>query len=428
MLKKLRNYTKSEFVVNASKLMTGTVISQVIPIAAAPILSRIYEPADYGILGLYMSVTGLISMFGTLQYSSAIVVASNEEEVRSIINLCLRLLAIFAGVTLIAVLVLHNFIGTWLKSEPLKYWLLAAPFSIVLNGLSGIFGSYAIRTKQFALVSRNRVASTIGSTAVSLTVGYLTHNPIGLFAGLWTNQFINGILLSVSALRKTGESWKAILKSTYAEVKMKYINFPKFSLPSDFINNFTNQIPVFMLNAYGSPAAVGNFNMSNRILGMPITFISSAFGEVFRQKAAEDYNRTGSCRDVFIKTFKTLSFLSVLPFAVLAILGPQIFSFVLGAKWIEAGKFAQIMSIMYFFRFTVSPLTYIYYIANKQKEDFYLHFLFLLISFVSFYVGFKVSGSVFISILIYAILYSFIYLIYLLRSYKYSKGINIDVV
>lgn len=422
MLKKLRNYTKSEFVVNAGKLMTGTVISQAIPIAAAPLLSRIYEPADYGILGLYMSVTGLISMFGTLQYSSAIVVASNEEEVRSIINLCLRLLAIFAGVTLIAVLVLHNFIGTWLKSEQLKYWLLAAPFSIVLNGLSGIFGSYAIRTKQFALVSRNRVASTIGSTAVSLTVGYLTHNPVGLFAGLWTNQFINGLLLSISALSKTGESWKAILKSKFDEVKLKYINFPKFSLPSDFINNFTYQIPVFMLNTFGSPMAVGNYNMSNRILGLPITFISGAFGEVFKQKASEDYSKFGNCSKIFVETYKALNLILVLPFFILILFGPQIFSFVLGKKWEGAGEISQIMAVLFFFRFTISPLTYVYYIANKQKEDFYLHLLFLIVSSLAFYFGFKSTHSIYKSILIYSILNSAIYVTYLIRSYKFSKS------
>lgn len=422
MIKKLKNYLSSEFVKNAGKIMTGTVLSQAIPIFAAPVLARLYAPADYGLLGLYMSVTSLISIFSTLQYTNAIIVATNDDEARSIMNLCIRLTTLFSALTLLLSFALHNIIAVLFKSDMLKYWLLAAPFSIFMGGLTGIFSNYALRTKQFGLVSRNRVYSTIGSTAVSLTVGFLTHHVVGLFAGLWVNQFINGLLLCTQSLKSTGDSWKTILSSGYAEVKNKYINFPKYSLPSDFLNNFTNQIPVFMLNSFGSLGAIGSFNMSNRILGLPITFISSAFSEVFRQKAAEDYNTTGSCREIFMKTFKTLSLSSVLPFVVLAAFGPQIFSFVLGAKWVEAGRFAQIMSLMYFFRFTISPLTYVYFVANKLKEDMILHIVFLLVSILSFYLGYKLTNSIYYTLLFYAIGYSFIYVIYFVRSYKYCKN------
>lgn len=423
MFKKLIKYSKSEFVVNASKLMTGTVISQVIPIMAAPILSRIYLPADYGVLGLYMSVTGLISMFATLQYANAIVIAKNEEEVHALIKLCLQILIALSSISFLIIAMFHNIIGDLLKSNTLGVWLWISPLSIIMNGLSGIFGNYAVRHKQFMLVSTNRIISTISSTLVSITLGYITKSPIGLFAGLWINQIINGILLASTALRKTGESWIKILKSDLGEIKKTYINFPKYSLPADFINNFTNQIPVFMINNFGSVSSVGNFNMSNRILGLPIGFVSNAFGEVFRQKAANDYNTKGSCREVFVKTFKTLSLISIVPFGIIMFFGPSIFAFALGEKWRIAGIYSQIMGIMFFFRFTVSPLTYVYIIANKQKEDFYLHFLFLLVSYLSFFIGYRLTNSIEYALFIYAVLYSLIYCVYLMRSYQFSNKI-----
>jgi len=400
--------------------MTGTVLSQVLPILAAPLLSRIYSPSDYGLLGLYISVTGLVTMFGTLQYSSAIVIAQDDDEVRGLIKLCLQILVIFSGISILAIFLFHNVIGTYFKSDQLTNWLWMAPFSIFLNGLSGIFNNYAIRKGYFGLVSKNRIFGAVLSTGCSLLIGYIYKTPLGLFVGLWVGQFINGIVFMFLALKISGESWAGFISADSRPLQKQYSNFPKYSLPADFINNFTNQIPLFMLNAYGSLSNVGSFNMSNRILGLPIGFISQSFGEVFRQKAAKDYRETGSCRPVFIKTFKTLGLLSILPFGILIIWGPDIFAWVLGEKWRDAGYYSQIMGIMFFFRFTVSPLTYVYYIAGRQKEDFYLHFLFLLMAYLSFYLGYQFFHTTEYSLLIFSLLYSSIYCVYLLRSYQLS--------
>jgi len=419
----LRATSQSEFIRNASKLMTGSVLSQVLTVFTAPVLSRIYLPADYGLLGLYGSVTGLIAMFGTFQYANAIVIAKNDDEVRGLMKLCLQILGIITIATLVAMLLFGGMIGNLLEADHLPTLLLLAPLSVSMSGLSGIFGNYAVRKKQFTLVSQNRVVSAVLAATASIGIGYFWQNPIGLFVGLWIGQVTSGFFLAFKSLKQSGESWVNLWSSnTNTKTAQTYVNFPKYSLPADFINNFTNQIPVFMLNAYGTPAAVGSFNMSNRLLGLPIGFISSAVGEVFRQRAAQDYIETNTCRPIFIKTFKTLGLLSILPFAIIIVFGPQLFSFVLGDKWHEAGVYAQIMGIMFFFRFTVSPLTYVYYIANKQKEDFILHFMFLLVAYFSFYLGYQLFHSTYYSLLLFSIFYSLIYCVYLVRSYQISKG------
>lgn len=420
------NSLKSDFTRNVSKLMTGSILSQILPLSVAPILSRIYLPSDYGLLGLYMSVTGMISMVTTLQYANAIVIAKDEQEVNSILKLCFQILLLFSLVSLIIVIVFHASIASYIKAPALSYWLWMAPLSIFMTGLSGIFNNYAIRYKHYSILATNRVLTSIFSSLCSLLLGYLTHNVMGLFFGLLVGQIISGVFLAYSSIKKAEISLSHLFLSNSKSVALKYINFPKYSLPADFINNFTNQIPLLMLNTYGSIAAVGYFNMGNRILGLPIGFISSAFGEVFRQKAAQDYNEQGNCISVFIKTFKILSLFSIVPFTILILFGPEIFAFILGEKWREAGVYAQIMGIMFFFRFTVSPLTYLYIIANKQKENFYLHFLFFIISYLAFFLGYQVFHSTKTSILIYSILYSAIYCLYLIRSFHFSRGNNYE--
>lgn len=200
----------------------------------------------------------------------------------------------------------------------------------------------------------------------------------------------------------------------------KYISFPKFVLFSEFINNFINYIPVFLLSKLTGPATVGLYNMSTRMLGIPITTVSSAIGEVFRQKAAKEYNETGSCRPTFLKTFKTLALLSIAPFIVLIFWGGDIFGFIFGERWRQAGEFTQILGLMFYFRFVVSPLTYLYYIAGRQKEDFLLHILMLALGFLSILAAWYFYGTEEKMLLFYALAYVLIYLIYFVRSLSFT--------
>ena len=67
-IKKISNFiTNSPFTKNVLTLAGGTGFAQIITIFTAPIITRIYSPSDYGILGLYMMVTGLVASFATMQ-------------------------------------------------------------------------------------------------------------------------------------------------------------------------------------------------------------------------------------------------------------------------------------------------------------------------------------------------------------------------
>ena len=62
------------------KLASGSTVAQVISILCAPIVYRIYDRSDYGLLGLFMATTGIIAVFSTLQYLNTILIAKTEDE------------------------------------------------------------------------------------------------------------------------------------------------------------------------------------------------------------------------------------------------------------------------------------------------------------------------------------------------------------
>ena len=127
---------------------------------------------------------------------------------------------------------------------------------------------------------------------------------MGLFVGLLSGQCLSAIFMVYRTQRNYDIGYVHFNQDRIKALFYKHRAFPLFSLPSEFVNRLTNQLPVFMLNAYAGPAVVGVYNLSTRMLGLPIQLIGGAISTVFQQKATDDYNSTGTCRPIFIKTFK----------------------------------------------------------------------------------------------------------------------------
>ncbi len=425
-LKSKIGVNNSEYSKNIFSIFTASTISQLIPLVTAPILLRLYSPSDYGYLGIFMAIVGLAGIVATLSYVSAIILAETEKEANAIVALCFKITFALVAVTAILLLIGYNFLVNFYEIKENKYLFLLVPFGILLNSGANIIATLATWHKQFKILSINRVAAAIVSAITSIIFGLLFKNVAGLFIGYFIGQIISTVVFYLQLQKRTTIlPIKNYVSIGTKQVAKKHINFPKFVLPSDFINNFSNQIPIFLISTYAAlpQVAIGFYNTTNRMLGLPITLISASISDVFRQRAAADYNSTGTCRPIFLKTFKLLFLSGIVPFAILIFFGADIFAFAFGEKWRGAGEYSQILGLLFFVRYVVSPLTYVFYIANKQKLDFYLHLLFVVIGFVSLYFGFKVYNDVHISLWIFSISYCCLYLVYLYFSYKYSKNI-----
>jgi O-antigen/teichoic acid export membrane protein len=205
------------------------------------------------------------------------------------------------------------------------------------------------------------------------------------------------------------------------DVAVKYIKFPSYILPAEFMNVVCAQLPVFVFLWVFNPTESGYFSFILTVLNIPISLLAGAILDVFKERAAKDYRETGSCREAYNQTLRKMLLIAVVPFIILFFKGDELIVFFFGDKWAGAGKFLEIMLIMFFFKFISSPLSFIFYIVNKQKEDFLWHiYIFLSTSFV-LYLGAIYFKDILLTLKLYSINFSIIYLIYLLRSYQLSK-------
>lgn len=415
---------KSEFVRNVLVLLTGTTIGQLIPIMISPILTRYYTPDDFGIFALFISLVSILAIIATAKYDLAILLPKKDSDARQLVYFCIIISFIFSLFLFINIIIFYDQL-ILIKNDLTSYiWLYFVPLGVFLLATYQSLIPYENRNKNYKRISiatiyQNLVAATVNLTTILISVSYL-----GLVIGK-----ILGVFISSFSLLNYGTNRLLKLHISLNKIKFllkKYKKFPKFSLPSDFLAVLTNELPVLLFIMLYSGTVVGFYALAMRTVSTPISIIGSSITSVFRREAASQYSNNGNCVNLFVKSFKALVVVSIVPFLLLALYSPDVFAFVFGEQWRIAGEYTRIMTIMFFFKFIVSPLSYMYYIAEKQKEDLYLNIYIIISSFLAIYLGYLIFNDVYFSILFFSINWIFIYIYTGIRSYIFSKGDNFE--
>jgi len=402
-------------------LMVGTSLAQALPIAAAPILSRLFTPHDFGVFALFTAITSVISIVASGRYELAILLPSDDNDALYIVILSIILTSISSFVLLILIIFFNQWITNILGNSDIAPWLYFVPLAIFFTGVYQALNYWFNRKQQYKQLATNRVVKSGITIIISLALGTLNSINGGLIWGMIGGQGIATINFVRRARIENHYPLTNISKTKLLNVAKRYQNFPKFSVPADTVNAISAQMPVFLLTAFFGPVVVGYLSLTQRMLGAPISIVSAAFADVFKQKASRDFNTFGNCRAIWISTFIQLMLLSVLPFAILTFVAPNFFAFVFGEPWREAGKYAQMLAPYYFLAFTVSPLSRTLYVAEKQKYDLLWQLGLIVFTTIGLLIGCWM-GQAQLSIILFTVAYSSMYLIYLWMSFKFSAG------
>ncbi len=412
---------------NVLALTAGTTLSQLILVATAPILTRLYTPRDFGLFALYISLSSIIAVLSTGCYEFAIMLPKKDSDAIIISILCLSLICSFCPIFFFAIFILNTTIANILKSPELKYWLFFLPISVLLTGIYSTLYNWSNRKQEYHRISVSRVFGSVVNSFISLLFGFWKLDIGGLILGNIIGQGISIGLLCLQFYKDFRLKTPLFIPSKielYQQAK-KYINFPRYSLPTNILNAITQQLPIILLNNFFGATIVGFYSLTQKVIGIPLSILSGSITDIFRQRSNEEFQRQGNCHTLFRTTFKRLVLISLIPFLCLFIFAPSLFSIIFNKEWHPAGEYARILSILFFFSFTASPLSYILYVTENQRIDLICHIILIIAIISSIMIGVYYQNPV-ASIRYYTLSYSLIYINYLVLSYNFSKG-NINI-
>ena len=113
----------------------GIAAAQLISLAFIPLLTRLYGPTAFGVLGAYTAVVSIIMPLATLCYANAIVLPEDDHEVEALIKLAHRISWAGAFLALILVLAAGPIIAGLMNLDANPEILFLLPFSFIFSGM-----------------------------------------------------------------------------------------------------------------------------------------------------------------------------------------------------------------------------------------------------------------------------------------------------
>lgn len=383
-------------------LMMGTVVSQAVAVASTPLLTRLFEPENFGVFGLFLSVVAILSAPASGRYDQAILLPQEDRDAYALLALSCLLGFLFSAC--FAVVVAIADLETWSYLAALGVFL-----TVAMASLSG----WHNRKRHYRLMACSRVAMTSTVAAISASLGLAGFGNQGLIVGSILGTLLGTTLLLTRMPRMTGLDLWAVAK--------RYVRFPKFLILGHFINALSHRLPILLLAPMFGFATAGFFTVTQRVVGLPALVVASAVGEVFRRKASEDYRAQGNCRDIYMSTLVSLAALSFVTFSLFFVLAPWLFELVFGAEWRPAGEMARILTPMVAVQFVASPLSAMFMIAERQHLDIIWQIVLLTGTAAAFGIGY-LTGSEFITLICFSGAYTIMYLANVVMTYRFACG------
>lgn len=344
-------------------LLTGTAISQVVVMAVSTITARLFTPEAFGQFAVFGSLTAIATTIASMRLDMTIMLPEDDDEARRIARVATYSNLAVAGLFTLAALLLRDLVIAQYGDPELASWLVMGGFTVFFVAQATMMQFWFNRKTDYRTISLNRVQQSIGSAGGQLGFGLLGLRTLpGLIFGTLIGQafaFVNLRLRAKSLFRPLPEGTTSGMELVRRYKKMPLLNMPTALVDSLRTNGITLLIGTVALGA------VGQFNLAWRILQVPIGLINSAISQVFFQKLARV--RPGEMLPLVRATILRSLLITLVPFGLIYLVAPWMFTLVFGPQWDMAGEFARALTPWLAMQLVTSPISTVFVVTDNQQ-------------------------------------------------------------
>lgn len=363
----LARLRSSPFIRNVGVLSGGSALGHLFTLAAAPILTRIYGPADFGTLGLFISFLNTMSVAVALRYEVSIVSGRDEAEAAylTFASFLFALpVSILAGCTLWALI---RFSALGYGGLPWHTPLLMA-LAMCFVGIFTALRYWCLRSERFGQVSQGVVIQSAGRAIFQAAFGAARFHAAGLLFGETVGRGLG--------MSRTFRSAWPVLRSYAVNFRLEPFKralwhnrkFPLYSLPSSFIDALCMSLSVpLLIRLYGASVG-GYYSLVWRAITVPSVVVTVAIADTFHSHIASCARETpAQTMSLFKRTSLTLLLLGSIPAIILWFWSAPLFRLVFGPQWALSGTMAAIIAPWYLSEFVVSPVSRVVLVLSGQE-------------------------------------------------------------
>lgn len=426
MIDKIKQKLRAgSFLRSVLTVASGTVIAQIIAVLVSPVITRMYTPEDMGVLASYTAIVAILGVVAAGCYDQAIVLPKTNKESNAVSFAGIIFSLVFSFIITLVTVLFHKPLVVLLKlQDDAASWLYLLGIFVFLTGFELVLSRNAIRNRHFKVIASTQITQQISNNGIKIAWGFFNPGSIALFVATLFSTLSRVIRLGFGEIKVLLNIENCPTKQEVKRAAIRYKKFPIISSWSGLLNTASVQMPVVLFTALFSPSIAGFYSLSHRMLSLPMVLIGSSVGNVFLERASkskEDENELGR---ITLEIYKKLILIGAIIMSFVSFYGDFLFSFVFGAQWLEAGKYAQWISIWLIFVFAASPLSIIYTVKEKQIESLIFNIILIISRVLAISIPFAIGLDSTTSVKVFAIVGFLMWIIWSIRILKIA-GVSI---
>lgn len=397
----------SEFSSKVLKLVSGNIIAHLITAIAIPILTRLYNPEQFGHLSVFLAISGVMAVVFSFRMDLSVYSQPTDVEKISVVSLgCIFIFFMMSLCYIILVLFGADFLEFTNLELPINA-LLFTPFAAALLALYTLLSNYSICKERVKKVSLTKVARALTQSLSQILLAFM---PMGLILG-----DILGRLAGVFGLFKSFLLDRCQLKESNAKLNLfgklrEQKPFFYLSTPTSLINSLVLYSPQIAIASLYSPTVAGVLLMSQRLVAIPMAFLGQSLSQVYSSKLSKIIDYPSESYNLFKKITMKCGLFSLGLFGLVALIAPFMVGPILGSSWTEAGVYIALLCPMFAGQLFATPIVNTANILSKQSWLLVWDLSRLCFVFVLFLVTLVFDLKVEVFLLSYSVLMLFMYI------------------
>lgn len=377
---------------NLIKLIFGAGISQIIPILASPILTRVYLPNEFGEYAFFVSVVSLISIFMSLKFDG-ILISAGKDNRNSLVFFSLG----FSIVLFLPIMLIDIYIA----------------LASLCNVINVIGFSYLISSSRFNFNSTFSIIRAMINTFGAVIFGFLTVSSGQIYAYVLAYSVLSVVFIML--FYRDGVFSNCDCSFPIQVLKRKSC----YMLPQALLSVMYKNGPIYILTFFALNNYLGFYSLALKILLMPSLVITSAlYSYFYKWYMGLSGDTETSFRRCMLKVSVSMFFI----YAPIFIFGEYLFAVVFGNNWSEAGVLASYLVPWLLLSQISGTFSFMFVVHNKVKFQLKFELIYSIVSLGVLFFLLSIKIDVFYALVIYSlvsslfILYQILYIWFSLAS------------
>jgi len=379
--------------------ITG-IFTNILLLIRGIILARLLTPEIFGLMSICLIVIRAFDIFTeTGIYTELIQRQKRYEEAKDTAFALMIIRGIFLAVIMV---LMAPFVANYYEEDVLNLALKVIAVSFIFSGISNVNTVGLQRELNFKRLSYLEQAQGISNFLIVVMLAYYLRNVWALVLGHVIASLLGSILSYVIVPVRPSLRFNA-------HIAKEMFHYGKYITGLSVVVFVTTEIDNVIIGKILGMEALGHYVLAYTLANIPATHISKVISRALFPAYSVLQDNQRALQDIFLKTLKIISYITIPAAAGLAILAPEIVRVIYGDKWMPAVSSLVVLSLFGCLRSLGSIQGYLYNAIGKPKISFFMNsaklvlILVLIIPLTSRYALVGASLAVTIPILIQSI-------------------------